>query len=113
MLPLLSPQPLANLRTTRAATSVLNLTWDRACQVLYDLAAAEDASVALALLHCSLGDVVIALVTFALAGIVLRRADWPASRPWTGGAIVVIQRSVRLRRDEDKDCRATSRARCA
>jgi hypothetical protein len=34
--------------------------------------------------------VVIAVAMFALAGIVLRRADWPASRPWTGGAIVVI-----------------------
>ncbi len=32
----------------------------------------------------------IALAMFALAGVVLWRADWPASRPWTGGAIVVI-----------------------
>ena len=38
----------------------------------------------------SLGDVVIALAMFALAGIVLWRADWAASHPWTGGAIVVI-----------------------
>ena len=43
-----------------------------------------------ALLHCSLGDVLIALAMFALAGIVLWRADWPASRPWTGGVIVAI-----------------------
>jgi hypothetical protein len=27
---------------------------------------------------------------FALAGMVLRCADWPASRPWTGGAIIVV-----------------------
>jgi hypothetical protein len=47
-------------------------------------------SVAWALLHCTLGDVVIALAMFALAGVVLWRADWPGSRPWTGGAIVVI-----------------------
>jgi hypothetical protein len=47
-------------------------------------------SIAWALLHCTLGDVVIALVMFTLAGVVLRCADWPASRPWTGGTMVVI-----------------------
>ena len=47
-------------------------------------------TVAWALLHCSVGDVAIALAMFALAGIVLQRADWPASRPWTGGVIVVL-----------------------
>jgi hypothetical protein len=26
---------------------------------------------------------------FALAGMVLRRSDWPVSHPWTGSAIVV------------------------
>ena len=46
--------------------------------------------VAWALLHCTLGDVVIALALFVVAGMVLRREDWPASRPWTGGARVVI-----------------------
>jgi hypothetical protein len=47
-------------------------------------------SVAWALLHCTLGDVMIALVMFALAGVVLWRANWPVSRPWAGGAIVMI-----------------------
>ena len=70
---------------------VLNLTWEIAHVRLYTIwGAADGMSVALALLHCSLGDVVIALALFALAGIVLRRADWPASRPWVGGAIVMI-----------------------
>ena len=46
--------------------------------------------IAQAVLHCSLGDVVIAHATFAMAGLALRRADWPASLPWTGGAFVVI-----------------------
>ena len=32
----------------------------------------------------------IALTMFVLAGIALWRADWPASRPWTGSVIVVI-----------------------
>ena len=74
-----------------ALAFVLNLAWEIAHVRLYTIwAAADGMSVAWALLHCSLGDVVIALAMFALAGIVLRRADWPASRPWRGGVIVVI-----------------------
>lgn len=70
---------------------VLNLAWEIAHVRLYTIwTAADDASIAWALLHCSVGDVVIALAMFALAGIVLRRVDWPAWRPWTGCAIVVI-----------------------
>ena len=51
---------------------------------------ADGLRIARAVFHCSLGDVVIALATFALAGIALWRADWPASRPWAGGVIAVI-----------------------
>lgn len=80
---------LASLRS--ALAFVLNLTWEIAHVRLYTIWAAGDGiSVAWALLHCSLGDVLIALAMFGLAGIALRRVDWPASRPWTGGAIVVI-----------------------
>ena len=74
-----------------ALAFVLNLTWEIAQIRLYTIwAEADGMSVARALFHCSLGDVVIALSMFALAGIMLRHADWPASRPWTGGAIAVI-----------------------
>lgn len=74
-----------------ALAFVSNLTWEIAHASLYVIPAAADGrSVAWALLHCSLGDVVIALAMFALAGMVLGRADWPASRPWTGALIVVI-----------------------
>jgi amino acid transporter len=70
---------------------VLNLAWELAQVRLYTIwAEADGLSVAWALLHCSLGDVLIALAMFALSGMVLRRADWPASRPWTGSAIAVI-----------------------
>jgi len=68
-----------------------NLAWEIAHVRLYTIWAAADATgIAWALFHCTLGDVLIALVMFALAGIVLWRADWPVSRPWTGGIIVVI-----------------------
>jgi len=74
-----------------ALAFVLNLTWEIAHVRLYTIwAAADGMSVAWALLHCSLGDVVIALAMFTLAGIALWRADWPASRPWAGGAMAVI-----------------------
>ena len=74
-----------------ALAFVLHLTWEIAHVRLYTIwAAADGTEVAWALLHCTLGDVVIALAMFALAGIVLWRVDWPASRPWAGGAIVVI-----------------------
>jgi len=73
-----------------ALAFLLNLAWEIAQVRLYTIwAVADGMTVAWALLHCSLGDVVIALALFALAGMVLRRADWPASRPLTGGAIVV------------------------
>lgn len=69
----------------------LNLLWEVAQVRLYTIwAAADRMSVAWALLHCTLGDVVIALALFALAGVVLRCADWPGLRPWAGGAIVVL-----------------------
>ena len=68
----------------------LNLPWEVAQVRLYTIwAEADSLSVAWALLHCSLGDVVIALAMFVLAGIMLWRADWAASRPWAGGAIAV------------------------
>ena len=74
-----------------ALAFVLNLTWEIAQVRLYTIwADADRMSVTWALFHCSLGDAVIALAMFALAGMVLRRADWPASRPWTGGVIVVV-----------------------
>ncbi len=74
-----------------ALAFVLNLTWEIAHVRLYTIwAEADGMSIAWSLLHCSLGDVVIALAMLALASLVLRRADWPASRPWAGGVIVVI-----------------------
>lgn len=74
-----------------ALAFVLNLAWEIAHARLYTIwTEADGLSVAWSLFHCSVGDVLIALAMFALAGLALRRADWPASRPWAGGAMVVI-----------------------
>ena len=85
------PVVLAGAGLWSALAFILNLAWEIAHVRLYTIwSAADGMSIAFSLLHCSLGDVVIALAMFAAAGIALRRADWPASRPWTGGAIVVM-----------------------
>src|SRR5512133_1207123 len=92
-----APKPDAMMRRIIARTGlwaalafVLNLTWEIAQVRLYTLwAAADGNTVAWSLFHCSVGDVMIALALFAAAGLALRRADWPVSRPWAGGAIVV------------------------
>ena len=74
-----------------ALAFVLNLAWEIAHVRLYAIwAAADGMTIAWSLLHCTVGDVLIALAMFALAAIALRRADWPASRPWAGGIMVVI-----------------------
>jgi len=74
-----------------ALAFALNLAWEIAHVSLYTIwDEADRMTVAWALVHCSLGDVAIALTMFALAGLALRQVDWPAYRPWTGGVIVVI-----------------------
>jgi hypothetical protein len=86
-----TPSIIARVCLWSALAFVLNLVWEISHVRLYTIwMEADGLRIARAVIHCSLGDVVIALATFALAGIVLWRADWPASRPWTGGVIVVI-----------------------
>ena len=71
-----TPRALACAARWSALAFVFNLAWEIAQVRLYTIwAAADGREIAWALLHCSLGDVVIALALFALAGIALRRAD--------------------------------------
>ena len=74
-----------------ALAFTLNLVWEIAHVRLYTLwDAADRMTIAWSVLHCSLGDVVIALTLFALAGFALRQKDWPVFKPIAGGTIVVI-----------------------
>ena len=74
-----------------ALAFAFNLAWEIAHVRLYTIwLEADRAIIARALLHCTLGDVVIALGAFTLAGIVLRRFDWPMARPLAGCVIVII-----------------------
>ena len=86
-----TPGLMARAGLWAALAFALNLVWEIAHARLYTLWTEADVpSVAWSLFHCSVGDVLIALAMFALAGLALRRADWPLSRPWAGGAMVVI-----------------------
>ena len=68
-----------------------NLAWEVAHVRLYALWVESDGSqIARSILHCSSGDVAIALTAYALAGFALARADWLRTRPWAGCAIVVV-----------------------
>jgi hypothetical protein len=81
---------LARMGLWSAIAFVLNLMWEIAHVRLYTIwFEADGLAIAWAILHCSLGDVVIALTMFALTGVALRHWNWPASRPWTGGTIFV------------------------
>ena len=74
-----------------ASVFALNLAWEIAHARFYAMwTEAQRVEIARFLLHCTLGDVAIAFAAFALAGLMLRRADWLVSRPWIGSAIVVI-----------------------
>lgn len=74
-----------------ALAFVLHLGWEIAHVRLYTIWVEADRSgVAWAVFHCSLGDVAIALTMFATAGVLLRLPDWPAARPWAGGAIITV-----------------------
>lgn len=86
-----TPGIVARVGLWSALGFVLNLTWEIGHVRLYTIWMEGDGlRIARAVFHCSLGDVVIALAAFVLTCLALRRADWPASRPWAGGAIAVI-----------------------
>lgn len=71
-----------------ALSFALNLVWEVVQLPLYAIAESGTASqLAYAVLHCTLGDVIIAAGSFVLAGFLLRAPDWPSSLPWPGIAI--------------------------
>ena len=82
---------IASIALWSALAFVLNMVWEISHVGLYTLwKEADGLRIAWSVFHCTLGDVVIAVAGFGLAAIVLWRANWPVSRPWAGGAIVVI-----------------------
>ncbi len=86
-----TPGIIARAGFWSALAFVLNLGWEIGHIGLYTIwKEADGLRIAWSLFHCTVGDVFIALALFAAAAIALQRRDWPLSRPWTGGVIVVI-----------------------
>src|SRR5512140_3184176 len=70
------PGALARAGLWSALAFMLNLAWEIAQVRLYTIwAQADGSTIVWSLFHCSVGDVIIALAMFALAGMLLRRAD--------------------------------------
>jgi len=71
-----------------AVSSALNLVWEIAQLPLYTIVRTEPfPRIAYAVLHCTIGDALIALGSFIAAGLATRHLYWPATHPLTGGGI--------------------------
>lgn len=67
---------------------VFHLSWEIGHLRFYTLAQDIDrVRVAAYVLHCVLGDVVLAISAFLAAALAVRRVAWPLSAPWRGGAV--------------------------
>ena len=70
---------------------LLNLPWEIVQLPLYTLVSARETSdVVYAILHCTIGDMLIATVTCVATGLLLRRMDWPRSTPLAGLALLTV-----------------------
>ena len=71
-----------------ALSLALNLVWEIAQLPLYTIVRTEPfPRIAYAVLHCTIGDALIALVSFIVAGLATRHLYWPVTHPRTGGGI--------------------------
>jgi hypothetical protein len=70
------------------AALALNLLWEVVQLPLYTIASNEPAQrVVFAVVHCTGGDLVIAVATYVGAAFAVGRLDWPLTRPWMGGVL--------------------------
>src|SRR5512147_2715681 len=69
----------------------LNLLWEVAHLPLYTLDPERGMrTLTYAVMHCTVGDTVVAFASYVVAAAALREAFWPARAPWRGGALAVI-----------------------
>jgi len=69
----------------------LNLIWEIAHLPLYTLWDNPDfASKAFAIIHCTLGDGLIAVITFVIARLAIGGDDWPQGRYWRVAATTLL-----------------------
>jgi hypothetical protein len=69
----------------------LNLAWEAAQLPFYTFAAtAGRQEIAWDVIHCTFGDVGIALASFGTAAMATRDSEWPVRRPWLGLAVALV-----------------------
>ncbi len=84
-------QRIRSLALWTALAGGLNLVWEIIQLPLYTIYYETDLRVVTsAVVHCTLGDALIALSSYLLAAAVTRSWDWPAHRAVPGAAIAVI-----------------------
>jgi hypothetical protein len=82
---------LAAIRVYLGVVAIGNLTWEIAQLPLYTIwTAGTVREQAFAVIHCTLGDLLIALSTLMLALIIAGNASWPRGRFWQVAALAVI-----------------------
>jgi hypothetical protein len=79
------PHALRHLATWVGLMLALNLVWEVVQLPLYAFpTGTTGVDIAYAVAHCTLGDGVIASVSFLIAAVATRATDWPIPRPKTG-----------------------------
>ena len=69
----------------------LNLLWEVAHTPLYTLDPERGMrTLAYAVMHCTVGDALVAFASYVLAAALLRDPFWPERAPWRGSALVVL-----------------------
>ena len=68
---------------------VLNLVWEIGQLPLYTIYRADPETITYAVIHCTIGDMLIALASYGIAVVATRSGRWPIERPMSGVAIAV------------------------
>lgn len=69
---------------------VLHLLWEVGQLPFYTLWGNGNTwRIALYVMHCVLGDVMIATLSYLAVALAWRQVDWPRQRPWAGGTMLV------------------------
>ena len=82
---------LAVLRSYVVASLSGNLAWEFAHVPLYTIWRTETASsIAFTVVHCTTGDLMLALATFAVTLLIAGNRDWPVRNFWSVTALTVL-----------------------
>ena len=83
--------PFAALGRYCLAMTALNFMWEIFQLQLYTLwQTGSKREIAFALMHCTVGDVMIAMITLTLSLIILNAGDWPAKKSFPLKLVTII-----------------------